>query len=547
VFFGNTKELEERIKQLEEENSNLKNQVMVQDTILDEINDVLEKTSKGLCGFKVNGSTSNIKINEIISNLNNAVDYYKKYGDEAVEILIAYGNANFSFDVETKGLSGKLGSVILGIRSLGSSISELIALMDVSSNELNTQAEQMQKASGSLATASNESAASLEETAAALEEVTSTIINNSENTQKMSLYANKVIESAKSGQQMSNETDKAMDEIKEQVQSINDAITVIDQIAFQTNILSLNAAVEAATAGEAGKGFAVVAQEVRNLANRSAEAAKDIKNIVESATLKTNEGKVVAEKMTQGYEELYSNIDNTIELINQVSSASQEQKQAIEQINDAVTHLDQSTQQNAAAANQISSQSNIIYELAQKLLNTVNHTQYQTSAKEQICNTDQLFTLNSLKLDHINFKDNNFKRLGERTKFSVVDDSSCKLGQWITEQEKQGKEFTKTSNWNKLKEVHKNVHGGVQNIVNKNADGDKNILQDVENIDQAISEVFWSIQQIKKDDCKNINIQRGNDNQSMQYTPSLKPKKVQTNNIQEIVANNKDDDEWASF
>jgi methyl-accepting chemotaxis protein len=146
-----------------------------------------------------------------------------------------------------------------------------------------------------------------------------------------------------------------MDEINTEVNAINDAISVIDQIAFQTNILSLNAAVEAATAGEAGKGFAVVAQEVRNLASRSAEAASEIKKLVESATQKANTGKIISSNMIEGYGHLGKNIEQTIELIKGVESASKEQFGAIKQINDAVNLLDQQTQKNASIANQTQS------------------------------------------------------------------------------------------------------------------------------------------------------------------------------------------------
>jgi methyl-accepting chemotaxis protein len=141
-----------------------------------------------------------------------------------------------------------------------------------------------------------------------------------------------------------------MDEITSQVNLINEAITVIDQIAFQTNILSLNAAVEAATAGEAGKGFAVVAAEVRNLASRSAEAAKEIKAIVENATSKANQGKTISNEMIKGYEELLENINKTTQTIGEIARASKEQEAGITQINDAVTTLDQQTQQNASIA-----------------------------------------------------------------------------------------------------------------------------------------------------------------------------------------------------
>jgi len=168
----------------------------------------------------------------------------------------------------------------------------------------------------------------------------------------MSEFANELNKSAKDGQELANETTVSMEEINTQVTAINEAITIIDQIAFQTNILSLNAAVEAATAGEAGKGFAVVAQEVRNLASRSAEAAREIKTLVENANTKANSGKEIANKMIHGYSGLSSNIVKTLELITDVENASKEQLLGIEQINDAVNSLDQQTQQNASIANQ---------------------------------------------------------------------------------------------------------------------------------------------------------------------------------------------------
>jgi methyl-accepting chemotaxis protein len=168
-----------------------------------------------------------------------------------------------------------------------------------------------------------------------------------------------------------------MEEINVQVNSINEAITVIDQIAFQTNILSLNAAVEAATAGEAGKGFAVVAAEVRNLASRSAEAAKEIKNIVENATRKANDGKEIANHMIEGYKELNQNITNTINLIQDIEMSSKEQLSGIEQINDAVNQLDQQTQQNAAVASQTHDVAVITDEIAKLVVTSADEKEFK--------------------------------------------------------------------------------------------------------------------------------------------------------------------------
>merc|ERR1711879_661672 len=199
---------------------------------------------------------------------------------------------------------------------------------------------------------SNEAAARLEETAAALDEITGSVSESNIKISQMSEIANSVTSSSAKGEQLASKTTTAMDEINEKVTAINEAITVIDQIAFQTNILSLNAAVEAATAGEAGKGFAVVAQEVRNLASRSAEAAKEIKHLVEDANIKANEGKQISDEMIKGYASLNESISKTIELIEDISNSSKEQQSGILQINDAINSLDSQTQANASAASQ---------------------------------------------------------------------------------------------------------------------------------------------------------------------------------------------------
>jgi len=317
--------------------------------LIKDVKGIVENAKNGILHKRINASTQNESLEELKIIFNEMLEVLAKNicGDiNKVSIALEkFHDLDF-----THRIPNPTGKTSQGLNSLADIINEM--LVDNKSNGLTLElsADSLLENVESLNSASNEAAASLEETAAALEEITSNISNNTQNIVIMSNLASDVTKSVSRGEKLANQTTEAMDEIDQEVTAINEAIAIIDQIAFQTNILSLNAAVEAATAGEAGKGFAVVAQEVRNLASRSAEAASEIKSLVGQATIKANQGKSISEDMITGYAELNINISKTIEIIKDVEMASKEQLLGIEQINNAVAQLDQQTQQNASVA-----------------------------------------------------------------------------------------------------------------------------------------------------------------------------------------------------
>ncbi|MCT7592446.1 methyl-accepting chemotaxis protein [Aliarcobacter butzleri] len=339
--------------------------------VLGEVVIALDKVSQGIYTSQIHADSNNFMIHTLKRVVNQMLATTNKNMEELVKIVGEYSQDDYRSQMDIDPiLKGKMLLTMQRINHLGKELNENAKNNLQNGHLLEKNSTTMNKSVESLAAKANEQAASLEQTAAALEEITSITKNNTQNASKMANLSNDVKNSVILGEKLANQTNLSMDEINTQVTAINEAISVIDQIAFQTNILSLNAAVEAATAGEAGKGFAVVAQEVRNLASRSAEAAREIKDLVENATSKANQGKRISDEMSKGYDNLNKLISETIDIIKDVSVASNEQLQGIEQINDAISMLDRVTQENAHEATKVANIANETLQMAQALVQT---------------------------------------------------------------------------------------------------------------------------------------------------------------------------------
>ncbi len=355
--------------------------------LINDVKRVVELIKNGNLNETITATTDNKNLEELKTIFNEMIIIISKNISNDItaieKALNEYQKLNFKHRIkEAKG------NTVDGLNILANIINDM--LVENKSNGLTLQksAKDLLLNVDTLSKSSNEAAASIEQTAAALEEITSNISNNTQNVIAMANNANELKNSAKEGENLASKTTSAMDSINEQVSSINEAISIIDKIAFQTNILSLNAAVEAATAGEAGKGFAVVAQEVRNLASRSAEAAKEIKSLVENATVKANDGKNISDKMILGYLGLNENISKTLVLINGVETASKEQQSGIEQINNAVTLLDKQTQQNASIANEAKIIANQTQFIADTIVKDANEKEFDGKDSVKIKDLD---------------------------------------------------------------------------------------------------------------------------------------------------------------
>ncbi len=354
--------------------------------LIDDVSIVISRVKHGWYSQSIQAETSNQTLNILKDGINDMIVSTKQHFVTVNKTLQEYTKYNYTKELVLDGIEkdGVFEQFIIDINKLRDAINLMLQENKRNGLTLNDSSNGLLLNVNKLNESSNDAAARLEETAAALEEVTSSIFNSTNKISEMSKIANNVTVSASQGEKLASKTTIAMEEINDKVTAINEAISVIDQIAFQTNILSLNAAVEAATAGEAGRGFAVVAQEVRNLASRSAEAAKEIKNLVQDATVKANEGKDISSEMIKGYSSLNESINQTITIISEITSSSKEQQKGVEQINDAINSLDKQTQENASIANTTNDIAKKTSLIAKKILESAEQKEFEGKSSIQV-------------------------------------------------------------------------------------------------------------------------------------------------------------------
>ena len=335
-----------------------------------EIGNLIEGAAKGDLSIRLETSGKEGFFRIISDGLNELVSIAEGVINDAARVLDAMSHGKLTEKIETdyQGIFGKLKQ---DANVTSEKLSEIISQIRQSSVNVSSAADEIAQGNADLSQRTEEQASSLEETASSMEEMTSAVKQSADNAVEANKLADEAKIKAQEGGDVVSNAVEAMQEINVASKKISDIIGVIDEIAFQTNLLALNAAVEAARAGEQGRGFAVVAGEVRNLAQRSAGAAKEIKDLIRDSVSKVEDGTALVNESGNTLSEIVSAVERVTEMVADISNAAQEQTSGIDQVNTAIGQMDEMTQQNAALVEEASAAAEAMAEQSRNMSNLV--------------------------------------------------------------------------------------------------------------------------------------------------------------------------------
>ncbi|MGZ5050039.1 MAG: methyl-accepting chemotaxis protein [Methylobacter sp.] len=340
--------------------------------ISSEIKDIVDAGVQGDFSHRADASRFEFMFKDILAGLNQLSGTCDTGFQDIERVAKALAEGDLTQSI-SENYPGTFGRVKEAVNSTVDNLKDMLSQIQEASNTISTASKEIAAGNNDLSHRTEEQAASLEQTAASMQELTSTVQANSQNAKHANQLASGATDIAGKGVKVVNQVVSTMDEINESSRKIVDIISVIDGIAFQTNILALNAAVEAARAGEQGRGFAVVAVEVRNLAQRAAAAAAEVKELIGDSVDKVQGGSKLVSQAGQTMQEIVNAIHSVTAIMSEINAASTEQASGIEQVNTAIAQMDDVTQQNAALVEQAAAAAESMEEQTQNLAATVAH------------------------------------------------------------------------------------------------------------------------------------------------------------------------------
>lgn len=337
---------------------------------IQEIQSVMDGMSNGEFNHRVNAQMSG-DLDHLKNNVNQSLDKLEAAINEVSDIMAAQGEGDLTGRVNGQ-YQGQLKQLADSLNSGMEKTAQAIARVMEAARSVQEGSQQIEQGTNDLSERTQNQAASLEETAASMEEMASAIRQTTDNAQHANQLSSNARNAAEQGSKVMDQTITSMENISEASAKISDIVSIIDGIAFQTNLLALNAAVEAARAGEHGRGFAVVAGEVRTLAQKSAESAKDIKNLIENTSEQIRGGSELVAQSGESLKEINQAILQVSDIVSEISVAADEQSQGISQVNQAIGNIDSATQQNAALVEETAAASTSLEEQASSLMDIVS-------------------------------------------------------------------------------------------------------------------------------------------------------------------------------
>ena len=416
-------------------------------------------------------------------HLNELLDRTEEGLDAIEQVMTALAKGDLSRRVEGdyQGTFGRLqGAANTSCEQIGAMVGRIIT----AARSISTSASEIAEGNADLSTRTEQQSAALEETASSMEELTATVRQNAENARSANQLTSGASDVAVRGGEAVESVVAVMSEIDQSSRRMSDIIAVIDGIAFQTNILALNAAVEAARAGDAGRGFAVVASEVRTLAQRSGQAAKEIRELIQTSAMHTADGGKRVREAGETMREIVSSVRRVTDIMGEISAASAEQSSGIEQVNQTITHMDDTTQQNAALVEEATASARSLEEQAAALMREVSAftlldpTRKVESKRASSNQADEEIDFDKMVAAHLAWRDRlqaYVEGRGDKLEHAVVcRDDACALGKWI---HGPGKSFGREREYAQLLDQHAQFHLCAGEVVKAVDDGKKELAE----------------------------------------------------------------------